>query len=153
VEAHLDPPQALARAVDDVIEPWLVRCVERTAQRQWGACPPDLLDAARRSASQVAPGVSQQLQQLLTTDVDDQRRNPLGVLRDAVVHATRVLAQAGVPPVRRDAFAEEAFPDDCYDLSPATWSDVDASLHEPGIVWGAWKAKVVLDRRRSEGRR
>jgi hypothetical protein len=153
VEAHLDPPQALARAVDDVIEPWLVRCVERTAQRQWGACPPELSQAARQSAVQAAPQVSERLQGLLTTDVDDQRTNPLGVLREAVVHATRVLMQAGVPPVRRDPFAEEAFPDDCYDLSPATWSDVDESLHEPGIVWGAWKAKVVLDRRRSEGRR
>jgi hypothetical protein len=34
-----------------------------------------------------------------------------------------------------------------YGLSPATWTDVDPDLHEPGIVWGAWKAKTVLDRR------
>ena len=153
METHLDPPHDLAVAVDGVIEQWLVRCVERTAQRQWGACPPELLTAGRLAAAEAAVEVSQRLRHLLATDVDDQRTNPLGVLRGAVVHPTRVLAAAGVPPVRRDPFAEEAFPEDCYDLSPATWADIDPSLHEPGIVWGAWKAKVVLDRRRSEGRR
>lgn len=153
MDADLDPPHLLAQAVDAVVERWLVRCVERTAQRQWGGCPPDLLAAAQTAARSAAPEVSARVQALLTTDVDDQRTNPLGVLRRAVEHPTRVLLAAGVPPVRRDAFAEEAFPDDCYDLSPATWADVDATLHEPGIVWGAWKAKVVLDRRRAEGRR
>ena len=55
--------------------------------------------------------------------------------------------------MRRDEFEERAFPDDVYRLSPATWSDVDPSLHEPGIIWGAYKAKTVLDRRRAEGKR
>ena len=153
MEADLDPPRALADAVEVVLEAWLVRCVERTAQRQWGACPPDLLEAARVAAGAAAGDVNRRLRALLATDVDDQRANPLGVLRAAVHCPTGVLAAAGVPPLRRDPFAEEAFPDDCYDLSPATWADVDPSLHEPGIIWGAWKAKVVLDRRRGEGRR
>jgi hypothetical protein len=55
--------------------------------------------------------------------------------------------------VRRDDFKQHAFPDDTYDLSPATWSDVAESVQEPGLVWSAWKAKTVLDRRRAEGRR
>lgn len=153
MDVDVDPPRQLARAVHAVVGEWMVRCVQRTAQRQWGACPPELSDAASRMAADAAPQVHARLQAFLDTDVDEQRMNPLGVLRAAVVYPTEVLAAAGVPPVRRDAFAEQAFPDDCYDLSPATWSDVDPSLHEPGIMWGAWKAKVVLDRRRSEGRR
>jgi hypothetical protein len=153
MDADLDPPHDLVRAVEAVVQDWLVRCVERTAQRQWGACPPELLDTARHMAPEAANDTLRRLQLLLNTDVDEQRTNPLGVLRTAVAHPTRVLAGAGVPPVRRDAFAEEAFPDDSYDLSPATWTDVDPSLHEPGVIWGAWKAKVVLDRRRAEGRR
>ena len=36
------------------------------------------------------------------------------------------------------------FPDDVYDLSPATFADVDPALHEPGLVWGAAKAHVHL---------
>jgi hypothetical protein len=59
-----------------------------------------------------------------------------------------VLRAAGVPPVRRDEFAEHAFPDDVYDLAPASFADVDPSLHEPGLVWGAAKAHVHLSRRR-----
>ena len=52
---------------------------------------------------------------------------------------------------RRDEFAERTFPDDVYDLSPASFADVDPALHEPGLMWGAAKAHVILHRRRSEG--
>jgi hypothetical protein len=64
-----------------------------------------------------------------------------------------VLRAAGAAEVRRDDFQRERFPDDVYDLAPATWSDLDPALHDPGITWGAWKAKIVLDRRRAEGKR
>ena len=70
------------------------------------------------------------------------------VLRAAVRYPTAVLRRAGVPPVVRDEFRERAFPEDSYDLAPAGWKDVDESLHEPGIIWGAWKAKTVMDRHR-----
>jgi hypothetical protein len=40
-----------------------------------------------------------------------------------------------------------------YDLTPASFADVDPALHEPGLVWGAAKAHVHLARRRREGRR
>jgi hypothetical protein len=85
-------------------------------------------------------------------DVDDQRTNPLTILRRAVSYPTAVLRDSGVPEVVRDDFRERAFPADVYDLSPATWGDVDESLQEPGLIWGAWKAKTVLERRRAEGR-
>jgi hypothetical protein len=44
--------------------------------------------------------------------------------------------------VERDKFSRERFPDDVYDLTPATWSDVDPALQELGITWGAAKAFV-----------
>jgi hypothetical protein len=69
------------------------------------------------------------------------------VLRGAVVYPAAVLRAAGVPEVVRDEFAERAFPDDGYDLSPATWRDLGDEVHEAGLVWGAWKAKQHLDRR------
>ena len=69
------------------------------------------------------------------------RANPLHLLRSvAVPHLTAALRDAGVAAVRRDEFAVDRFPDDVYDLSPATWSDVDESLVDPGIAWGAAKA-------------
>ena len=55
--------------------------------------------------------------------------------------------------VVRDAHAERLFPDDDYDLSPGAFADVDPALHEPGLVWGAAKAHVIMARRRAEGRR
>jgi hypothetical protein len=90
---------------------------------------------------------------LLETDVDEQRTGPLAIVREAVVHPTGVLARAGVPPVVRDEHAERLFPDDAYDLTPGAFADLDPALHEPGLVWGAAKAHVVLARRRREGLR
>jgi hypothetical protein len=46
-----------------------------------------------------------------------------------------------------------SFPDDVYDLTPASFADVDPALHEPGLVWGAAKAHVHLARRRRQGKR
>jgi hypothetical protein len=90
---------------------------------------------------------------LLETDIDEQRTNPLAVLRSLVGHPTAVLREAGAQPVARDDFKQRAFPDDVYDLSPASFAEVDPLLHEPGLAWGAAKAYVHLSRRRREGRR
>ena len=52
--------------------------------------------------------------------------------------------------MERDAQAERLFPDDDYDLAPASFADIDPSVHEPGLVWGAAKAHVILKRRRGK---
>jgi hypothetical protein len=77
---------------------------------------------------------------LLAADIDEQRSTPLTLLRQAVRYPTRVLQDAGAAPLARDRFAERAFPDDIYDLTPASLADVDPALTEPGIAWGAAKA-------------
>ncbi len=141
-------PQQLADAVESVLATWLTRCVLDTARRVGSATSPDLLDAARDMSRAAAPLVMTELRNLLVTDVDDQRSNPLSVLRHAVHYPTAVLHAAGFTPVQRDEFAIRAFPADVYNLSPATWADIDESLVEPGLIWGAWKAKTVLDRRK-----
>ncbi|MEO7398462.1 MAG: hypothetical protein ABIW84_07860 [Ilumatobacteraceae bacterium] len=146
----MDPyVQQLLDAVSRAVAPWLERCVVETSRRLTGGCTDDLRTAAATMAAESAPTVVEQLRELFETDVEQQRTNPLSVLRAAVRHPTEVLARARIPPVRRDEFAERAFPVDVYALSPATWADVDESLREPGLIWGAWKAKSVLDRRRS----
>src|SRR5918998_1467217 len=85
--------------------------------------------------------------------VDRAVRGVLAGQGIAVDDATAVLRAAGARPVPRDEFSERSFPDYVYDLSPATFADVDPSLHEPGLLWGAAKAHVHLARRRREGRR
>jgi hypothetical protein len=144
---------ALAEAVDEVLPSWVERSVTRLELAWRGDVPPDVAAAAAAAGQEARREIGARLRRLLETDIDEQWTGPLDVLRAAVAYPTAVLQAAGVPAVKRDEFAEHAFPDDLYDLTPATWSDVDERLHEPGLVWGAWKAKQFLDRRRAEGRR
>jgi hypothetical protein len=147
------PAKDLIEAVDRVIPGWIERLVEDTARQRGHPVDRELIEAARAAGERARAAVADELGRLLGLDVDEQRSNPLTVLRSAAGHATDVLRTAGVPQPSRDDFARRAFPDDVYGLAPATWADVDPSLTEPGIVWGAWKAATVLDRRRREGRR
>ncbi len=141
---------ALADAVDAALPGWVERAVaSRLRGPVDGSVRAAAAEAGRRAVAEVGPVV----RELLLTDVDEQRANPLAVLRRAVRYPTEVLAAAGVAPASRDEFAERSFPDDVYDLSPATWGDVDPALQERGLVWGAAKAHVVLARRRAEGKR
>ena len=153
VSDGLEGPAAdLLGAAAAAVPGWLSGCVERIARSQsipvgdWAA---DVEAMVERSSAQVLD----RLGVLLATDVDEQRSNPLDILRDAVAGPTEVLLGAGARPVSRDTFSEERFPGDLFDLAPATWADVDESMVEPGLTWGAWKAAVVLTRRRGEGLR
>ena len=148
-----DPGDVLADAVDEVLAAWVERSVDRIVTAYRGRVPDGVHAAAREAGTAARASVGVELRRFLAMDVDDQRTNPLTILRRAVRYPTAVLHDAGVPEVVREEFRERAFPEDVYDLSPATWGDVDESLQEPGLIWGAWKAKTVLERRRAEGRR
>lgn len=95
----------------------------------------------------------EQLADVLATDVDQQRVNPLSLFRAAVAAPNELLASFGVPARPTDPFIAERFPNDIYQLGPSSFADIDRRLHEPGLVWGAWKALTVLQRRRDEGLR
>lgn len=143
----------LGDAIDSVLAGWVVRCVTGRLSDLRSVVSPDERAAAERAGQDARDEVMPRIRELLATDVDAQRANPLAVVRTAVRFPTAVLRDAGVPPVVRDEVAERLFPDDIYDLSPASFGDLDPSVHEPGLVWGAAKAHVVLARRRAEGRR
>ncbi|MEI8323492.1 MAG: hypothetical protein WCG49_10315 [Actinomycetes bacterium] len=146
----------LITAIDAATHEWLVRCVMKTYVQQLGTPRLDveekLLMAAQSFAEQGRAYVASALRSELNKDVDEQRVNPLQVLRNAVAFPTRVLQDFGVPAVIRDEMDARMMPDDVYGLSPAHWSDVQESLVEPGIIWGAAKAHKVLQRRREEGK-
>ena len=144
---------ALGDAIAAAVPGWIERLVvERVAAWQ-GSVSPEVRAAATAAGAAARDEVVPDVRALLATDLDEQRTSPLGLLRHATRHAHDVLAAAGVPPVERDDFAERSFPDDRYGLVPATWGDVDPSLHEAGMTWGAAKAFVFKARRREEGRR
>ena len=138
--------EALAEAVEETLPGWVERSVERVLVAYAGAADPSAMDDARREGRAAAAEVGRRVRALLELDVDEQRANPLALLRSAVRYPTDVLARAGVPPVVRDDFATERFPDDVYDLTPAAFADIDPRLHQLGVEWGAAKAWVHRQR-------
>ena len=131
---------ALAEAVDAALPRWVERSVARLLAAFAGEAGPAAMDEARRAGQAARADVAPRISALLEADIDEQRGNPLSLLREAVVYPTEVLRRAGVPPVVRDDFAMAHFPDDVYDLTPASFADLDPSLHGPGLEWGAAKA-------------
>jgi hypothetical protein len=129
----------LAAAITEALPGWVVRAV-----RRHGGPIADAEAAGAAAAADVGP----RLHALLTADVDRQAANPLSLVRDAVRYPTAVLRDAGIPEPHRSAFDAEHFPEDPYGLVPMTWRDVDESLHELGIVWGALKARAHVARHR-----
>lgn len=143
----------LADGIEAALGPW-VQLVVKTVADRWRLGAAELVrDPARVAARRATAEVGGRVRALLMTDPDQQRTGPLAVVREAVRYPTAVLAEAGVPPVERDASAQRMFPDDHYDLAPASFADLHPDLLEPGLVWGAAKTHVVLQRRRAEGLR
>jgi hypothetical protein len=125
---------ALADAVDAAFDGWIRSCVARFDGAL--AVGPDVAAASVEAKQMVMPI----LRAFFALDIDQQRTTPLTLLRTAVAYPTAVLQRGGVPPVRRDVSDEERFPEDVYNLNPATWSDIGESVAEPGLRWGAAKA-------------
>jgi hypothetical protein len=144
---------ALAEGIEVALPGWVVGSVERIVVAYRGQVDPDVRRAAEAAGFEAAAEVGPRVRALLLTDIDEQRTSPLALVRGAVRFPTAVLEQAGVPEVERDPFTVRQFPDDPYDLTPASFADLDPALHEPGLTWGAAKAHVHLARRRREGRR
>ena len=140
---------AFAVAITAALPAWVERCVAQRCDEAGVPEDDQLRAAARRAGAECATEVGRTVTELLTTDPDGQESTPLTLLRKAVAYPTGVLAAAGVPPVERDDFSRRSFPEDPYDLSPATVADVDPSLHDLAMTWGA--ARAWVHRRRHGG--
>jgi len=134
---------ALADAIDGALPGWVERSVARrlaggpdgdTTAPAWVTVAAS--DAGHRARAEIGPRV----RALLEADIDEQRTTPLALLRTAASYPTAVLVAAGVTPVLRDDAQARLFPDDIYDLAPATFADVAPELTEPGLAWGVAKA-------------
>lgn len=138
--------------IERVVEAWLVRIALDAYVMHRGSVTPEFRSVADAAAREGTEWVMARLRVTLDVDVDAQRVNPLQTLREAVRFPTRVLREAGIPAKVRDEYDQKINPDDVYGIGPAHWNDIDESLTEPGIVWGAAKASTVLQRRRAEGK-
>jgi len=138
----------LAERVVAAVPAWVARCVDSRLPLSGPERDRVMAEAAaagRRAQQEVAAA----LEALLAADVDVQRSTPLAVIREAVSFPTEVLRGAHAPPVARDPFVSERFPDDPYGLTPASLAAMDPELGEVAIAWGA--AKAMAHRRRHGG--
>lgn len=146
--------QALADALVAALPDWVERQVRARVVASGAAMDDSLLAEATAAGQRCAETVGPALRTLLATDPDEQRTTPLTLVRDAVRFPTEVLVHAGVAPPVRDEFEQRVLPGDLYGLAPASFGDIDESVAEIGLVWGAAKAHVHLARRRaSDGAR
>lgn len=141
---------ALADAFALSLAPWVSRAVEL---RHGSPLSTEVASATEVAAAEASTRIANEIRELLQTDIDAQWTSPLALARQVVPLVTEVLSRAGVAPVQRDADAKRLHPDDIYDITPGTFLDFGADVHEHGISWGAAKAYVHLNRRKAEGRR
>jgi hypothetical protein len=139
---------ALAEAVEAAVPAWVERSVRRLLEAWQGTADLAAIDRARDAGRRATLEVGPELRRLLAEDVDRQWANPLALVRRAVSYPTGVLREAGVPEVVRDEYDEAHFPDDVYGLTPRTFTDVDPSLLDVALVWGAAKARASMVRHR-----
>lgn len=152
-----DDDQAFARLGAELADV-AASAVSRWLERLVAVIPEEhrtdaVVDAVATAQSAIETDVVEPLRALLALDLDDQRSNPLAVLRGLAPIGTTVLDAAGALPADRDRDAVRLHPDDRYDLVPGSFADVDPALHEPGLRWGAAKAHLHLQRRRAAGQR
>lgn len=148
-QRFVDYSGQLADQIESVLSGWVERSVRNRVEASGRTFDAELAASAVAAGERCREEIAPQVRALLVTDLDEQRSTPLSILRAATSYATEVLLAAGVAPVQRDEFQARAFPSDVYALSPASFSDVDEALGEPGLVWGAAKAHVHLARRRN----
>ena len=131
---------ALSDAIEAALPGWVVNSVERVLIASSRSFSEQIAAASRTVGERAGEDIGLEVRRLLAADIDEQWTTPLAIVRSAVRYPTAVLAELGVPPVERDDFSISRFPEDVYDLSPASLADVDPGLAEPAIVWGAAKA-------------
>ena len=131
---------------------WITNRIQHVCLMSGGVVPEIVTTKVAGVAHATQAQVQIDLMALLSVDVDAQRTNPLQVLRGSTLMATALLIEAGIPPAQRDEFEVRSMPDDMFALGPLTWRDLGDDVHDAGIEWGAWKAAMIISRRRDEGK-
>ena len=140
----------LAEGFRQVI-PGVVELQVRTIVRAWGRLGPEerrrVEEAAREAGRRAGRELAEAWEREAALPLEEQRHGPLQFLRSLWPYATRVLADAGVPPVRRDAFSVDRFPGDVYGVMVERFIDlpggVGGELQALHLAWGVGKAMWV----------
>jgi hypothetical protein len=145
---------AIVAGVTERLAPYLVDRATRVLD-VWGrldASQRERVDADLRAAADAASSRAvAELRVLFGRDPAAQSATPLEIVRGSRREPTKVLADAGVAAVRRDAFEERAWPDDRYALVPRSFADLyaegeDDELGPALLAWGLAKAAALRAR-------
>jgi hypothetical protein len=140
--------QELAQELEIALPGWVearVRFIYQAWTLDWSE---EIASDAQEAGKKCATEVGLRLRELLESGIEQQDTNPMSILRSATSYPTQVLKNHDVPPIERDDFLEDTFPDDVYGLTPAAFSDFGQTAQELGIAWGAAKAHTHLSKRR-----
>ena len=140
----------LANGVELHLEAWMTRVIDerrRAGSQHQGS---QLRNDGQVRIHLQAQRLIVEVRGLLASDIDEQRTNPLSVIRKAAIPIAAELDEAGVEHPRRDMDAKRLHPEDLFNVGPASFSEIHPDLHEPGLSWGAAKAHVHIQRRRAE---
>mgnify|MGYP001145609119 CR=1 FL=1 len=140
--------QELAQELEIALPGWVearVRFIYQAWTLDWSE---EIASDAQEAGKKCATEVGLRLRELLESGIEQQDTNPMSILRSATSYPTQVLKNYDVPPIERDDFLEDTFPDDVYGLTPTAFSDFGQTAQELGIAWGAAKAHTHLSKRR-----
>lgn len=148
--------RAIAELRGDVgraVREWVIQSVRRMLEAS-GAGDDVVPEALERAESEARAATATAMQDLSSLDAESAlrpgSRGPLECIVALYPHPTRVLEEAGIPPVVRDEFEVRHFPDDVYGLRIRSFADLPGGdrLTELHVRWGVAKAALL---RRSRG--
>lgn len=145
--------RAIAELRGDVgraVGEWVIHSVRRMLEAS-GAGDDDVVsEALERAESEARAATATAIQDLSALDAESAlrpgSRGPLECIVALHSHPTRVLEEAGIPPVVRDEFEVRHFPDDVYGLRIRSFADLPDGdrLTELHVRWGVAKAALLL---------
>lgn len=136
----------LAAAAAIAIPRYVERSVRAVVGRRGGSLDEGQEELVRIAGQTAVAAIVPAIERLADDDVDAQQTTPLALLREAFHFPTQLMQAWGEVPEERDAFSRRAFPDDHYAILPSSFREIDGSLFEPGLAWGAAKAKAHIAR-------
>jgi hypothetical protein len=141
---------ALVSGVERLGAAWVEAAVARVVDAWGGLDAPAraaTMEHARAAGDRAAARVAADLEALFALDPAQQRATPLEIIRTLRREATQVLEAAGVPPVERDRYETQSFPDDVYGVVPKSAAELgDETLGGALLAWGIGKARVLRAR-------
>ncbi|HTL84299.1 MAG TPA: hypothetical protein VL856_03900 [Acidimicrobiia bacterium] len=146
-EMMAEGAQRMLDGVERLAVGWVVAQVTTILDGQHGLGDAErmyVLERAQEAGEQARNRVLGELRELFSQPPAAQRSTPLAIVRSLRREPTALLADAGVPPVVRDAYDARAFPDDLYGIVPKAITEIgDDELGGALLAWGIGKAKAV----------